>query len=316
MTERARRSVGERRGYGRPERVESRGTERRLRRIAKQLLPPILAEPIQRAVDRRRSPRSLDWEYLPLGWPDYDPTMPGWDAESVVATQLARWPTFVRSVEEGAPFGLSSEAAGPAEGDYGIHNTVMSFGYVLARAARDRGQLSILDWGGGLGHYYIYARALLPEVDFEYHCRDLPLLTAGGRQVLPNAQFHDTDEEALSRTYDLVLASSSLHYSRDWRRTLQGLASATDHYLYVTRQPFVETGPSFVVVQRPYRHGYETEYPGWFLNRTEFLAEARGFGLDLLREFLIAERPGVPGAPEQADYRGFLFAVPGSQVTG
>ena len=80
----------------------------------------------------------------------------------------------------------------------------------------------------------------------------------------------------------------------------------------MTRQPFVAAGPSFVVVQRPSRHGYLTEYPGWFLNRDEFLAEARGLGLELTREFLIAERPIVPDAPVQADYRGFLFAVPGA----
>jgi putative methyltransferase (TIGR04325 family) len=286
-----------------------------MRTKAKQLLPPIVAEPLRRLRDRLRSSDSLDWEYRAAGWPDSDPTIHGWDAESVLATQLARWPAFVGSVEGSGPFGLSNEAAGPTDGDYRTHNTVMSFGYVLARAAWGRSRLSMLDWGGGIGQYSIYAKALLPEVEHEYHCRDLSLLTAGGREVLPDATFHDTDESALARTYDLVLASSSLHYSRDWRGTLARLASVTKRYLYVTRQPLVETAPSFVVVQRPYRYGYMTEYPGWFLNRTEFLGEARGLGLALIREFLIAERPVVPGAPEQADYRGFLFAAPAGQET-
>ena len=225
-------------------------------------------------------------------------------------TQLARWPAFVRSVEGSAPFGLSNEAAGPGESDYQIHNTVMSFGYVLARAARGRGQLAMLDWGGGLGHYAVLARALLPEIELDYHCRDLPLLTRGGRDVLPEATFHDTDDSAFARSYDLVLASSSLHYAQDWRGLLARLVSVTGDYLYVTRQPFVPTAPSFVVVQRAHRNGYLTEYPGWFLNRNEFLDVARTLGLELRREFLIAERPVVPRAPEAADYRGFLFAAP------
>lgn len=274
-----------------------------------------MAEPIRRAVDGHRSSGASEWEYRPSGWPDGDSTIRGWNAESILATQLTRWPAFVRSVEGSTPFGLSNEAAGPTEGDYGTHNTVLTFGYVLARAAQGRGRLSMLDWGGGIGHYCIYAKALLPDVELEYHCRDLSLLTVGGRQVLPDATFHDSDETALARTYDLVLASSSLHYSRDWRGVLAKLASVTDHYLYVTRQPFVETASSFVVVQRPYRHGYMTEYPGWFLNRGEFLAETRVLGLELLREFLIAERPMVPGAPEQAEYRGFLFAAPSGRAT-
>jgi putative methyltransferase (TIGR04325 family) len=235
---------------------------------------------------------------------------PGWDAESVVSTQLARWRAFVRSVEGSSPLGLSNEAAGPTDRDYGTHNTVMSFAYVLARAAQGLSRVSLLDWGGGIGHYCIYAKALLPGVPVEYHCRDLSLLVTGGREVLPEATFHETDETALARKYDLVLASSSLHYSRDWRETFAKLASVADRYLYVTRQPFVRAARSFVVVQRPYRYGYMTEYPGWFLNREEFLAEAASLGLKLQREFLIAEQPVVPRAPEQASYRGFLFAAP------
>ncbi|HYM82602.1 MAG TPA: methyltransferase, TIGR04325 family [Candidatus Dormibacteraeota bacterium] len=190
----------------------------------------------------------------------------------------------------------------------------MSFGYVLARVGRGHGRLLMLDWGGGLGHYRIYAKSLLPEVEIEYHCRDLPTLTREGRRLQPDATFHDSDGAALQRKYDLVLASSSLQYSRDWRDILAKLASGTGRYLYVTRQPFVDSARSFVVIQRPYRHGYMTEYPGWFLNRDEFLGETRRLGLELVREFLIEERPFVPRAPEQGDYRGFLFRAPETMV--
>jgi putative methyltransferase (TIGR04325 family) len=183
----------------------------------------------------------------------------------------------------------------------------MSYGYVLGQAAHALDRITMLDWGGGIGHYEVYTRSLLPGVELDYHCRDLPELTKAGRTVLPGATFHDDDATALGRTYDLVLASSSLHYSQDWRSVLAKLAGATGRYLYVTRQPFVVGSPSFVVLQRPYRHGYATEYPGWFLNRDEFLQEAATLGLRLEREFLIDERPVVPGAPAQADYRGFLF---------
>jgi putative methyltransferase (TIGR04325 family) len=228
----------------------------------------------------------------------------------VVETQLERWPAFVRSLAAPAPFGVSNESAGGLL-DYGAHNTIATFGYVLARAAQGRKRLAMLDWGGGIGHYCIYARALLPDLKLDYHCRDLPNLVAGGRSVLPEGTFYVNEDEALARQYDLVVASSSLHYSRDWRPLLARLAEATAGYLYVTRQPFVKETGSFVVVQRPHRHGYQTEYPGWFLNRDEFLAAASESGLKLLREFLIWEIPNVPNAPEAADYRGFLFSTTG-----
>jgi hypothetical protein len=105
------------------------------------------------------------------------------------------------------------------------------------------------------------------------------------------------------------MASSSIHYSRDWRATLKQLAGVTDGHVFITRLPVVDNSPSFVVLQRPYSYGYQTEYPGWFLNRGEFLEAAKDLGLTLLKEFLVGERPGVPHAPEAADYRGFLFSV-------
>jgi putative methyltransferase (TIGR04325 family) len=290
--------------------TKPRGDGRLAKRIARAVLPPVIAGTYRELRRRSRKVAPPDWEYLPGGWPEPSTGSPGWNADSVVATQLERWPDFVRSVAAPAPFGLSNESAsGPP--NYGAHNTIMTFGYVLARAAQGKKRLSVLDWGGGIGHYCINARALLPELQLDYYCRDLPNLVAGGRTVLPEATFYVDEDEALAKRYDLVVASSSLHYSRDWRSLLARLAAATTDYLYVTRQPFVKEADSFVVVQRPHRFGYETEYPGWFLNRGEFLTAASDSGLTLLREFLIWEIPDVPNAPEAADYRGFLFAPTG-----
>jgi hypothetical protein len=53
-----------------------------------------------------------------------------------------------------------------------------------------------------------------------------------------------------------------------------------------------------------------TEYPGWFLNRKRVVEFVTQHGLVLEREFLVDERPYVPNAPEQAQYRGLLFRRP------
>lgn len=280
---------------------------RLVKRIARAVLPPVVTSAYRQLRRGSRDQGPPDWEYLPGGWPQPPTPSPGWNAESVANTQLERWPAFVQSVANGAPFGLSNESA-EGSPDYGIHNTIMTFGYVLARAAQGHKHLSMLDWGGGLGHYYVYAEALLPALELNYSCCDLPNLVAGGRSVLSGVTFYVNEDEALAQRYDLVVASGSLHYSRDWRPLLARLAAATTGYLYVTRQPLVRKVDSFVVVQRPHRFGYQTEYPGWFLNRDEFLTAAGESGLKLEREFLIWEIPDVPNAPEAADYGGFLFS--------
>jgi putative methyltransferase (TIGR04325 family) len=183
----------------------------------------------------------------------------------------------------------------------------MCFAYVLARAAHQRDRISMLDWGGGLGQYGLLARALVPEVEVEYHCHELALMADAGRELIPDATFHSDPTETFSRSYDLVMASGALHYVEDWRALLVQLAASTVRWLFITRQPFVEQASTFVVIQHPLNYGYDTEYPGWVLNRVEFLDAAAEAGLTLRRELLTGENPNMPSAPEQPEYKGMLF---------
>ncbi len=265
-------------------------------------IPPALLDPARRLAGLGRAP---EWEYLPHGWPAADGA--GWDDASVAEAQRARWPRFLAAVAGSGPLGIAHEQDTIARNDEAAHNTVMSFGYVVARAAAGRSALRVLDWGGGVGHYHVLARALVPGVALEWHVVDRPGTCEAGRALQPGVRFHD---HVPDDTFDLVLASSSLQYAEDWSAALETLARVTAGHLYVTRTPVVLQAPSFVVRQRAHAHGYATAYPGWFLNRDALLEVARGAGLSLEREFLIAERPHVPGAPEQASYRGFLFAAP------
>jgi putative methyltransferase (TIGR04325 family) len=271
--------------------------------FARRLLPPIVLDALRPLHSLGRRPA---WEMLPGGFASLPASARGWSDESILAAQRERWPAFVAALAGPGPLGVAHESPAIGREDLAAHHTVMAFAYVLARAARGRDRLSLLDWGGGIGHYAALARVLMPEVELEYDCRDLPLLCRHGRTLFPNATFHE-DDGCLDRTYDLVLASSSLQYREDWRGTLAGLARATGGWLFVTRLPVVRRVPSFVVVQRPSAHGYHTEYAGWFLNRGELLDEGARLGLALEREILIDERAVVAGAPEACEYRGFLF---------
>ena len=58
------------------------------------------------------------------------------------------------------PLGVHHETARVTTGDVGAHNMLVSFAYVVALAARGRERLSVLDWGGGLGHYEALARSV------------------------------------------------------------------------------------------------------------------------------------------------------------
>jgi putative methyltransferase (TIGR04325 family) len=197
------------------------------------------------------------------------------------------------------PLGAPIERADPLG-----QNAVLAWAYALARAADGGRALSVLDWGGALGHYYVFARKLLPDVDFDYHCRELPAVCAEGRRVLPEVTFHDSDD-CLNRTYDVVLASNSVHYEEEWRSRLRTLAAGS--WLFLTQVPLARHHPSFVVLQRAHEYGYATEYVGWVLSRQEVLDAASGCGLALVREFAIQPPFIIDGAPEPVAHGGFLF---------
>ena len=109
------------------------------------------------------------------------------------------------------------------------HNTAMTLAYVVARTSRHRDTLSVLDWGGGIGHQHAIVETTLPEIQCDWHIRELPAVCSEGRKTSPTVTFHDNDE-CLERGYDLVLASGSFQYSEDWRTHLHQLAGATlDH---------------------------------------------------------------------------------------
>ena len=273
------------------------------RGLAKRILPPALID----AGRRLNMPGSKEWVYMPSGWEECDGSGTGWNVASVVTAETAKWSTFLRLAAGTGPLGIAHEACLPSRLDPAAHNAVMTYGYVLARAAYDKGSISVLDWGGGLAHYYVFSRALLPNIELKYVCRDLPLMCEAGRRLLSDVVFCDDDVGLIGKSFDLTHAGTSLQYARDWRGALAVLASVTSSYLYVARLPVVERSHEFVVVQRAHRYGYDTQYACWYLPRGDFVLHAASCGLHLEREFVMMDRPYVHGAPEQGEYRGFLF---------
>ena len=66
-------------------------------------------------------------------------------------------------------------------------------------------------------------------------------------------------------------------------------------------------GGSFVVLQRAYAYGYDTEFLCWVLNRDELAAAAAAAGLELVREFVIGDAQYIRRAPAAVEVRGYLF---------
>ncbi|MEG3989216.1 methyltransferase, TIGR04325 family [Microcoleus sp. S28C3] len=259
---------------------------------------------VEEILEQQRQCYSLpEWEYIPQKWAKNNLKIKGWNVESILEIRKANWSRFRELLQ----------MAQPVANNHGTHNTYMAYAYVLALTAQRKERISILDWGGGLGEYYLLSKALLPDLEIDYHCKEVSVLCEAGRELLPEAKFYDDDSECFEQSYDLVVASSSLQYSENWQGVVSQLEAVSRSYLYITRLPIVHKAASFVVLQRPYQYGYGTEYLGWFLNRGEFLNYMNRGQMELVREFIMAEGFPVPGAPEPGEGRGFLFRPRGTE---
>lgn len=192
--------------------------------------------------------------------------------------------------------------------DVMFHNSAMTFAYAVARAAGRSERVTILDWGGATGQYYLLARALFPDLAIEYHCKEVPETARVGRRLAPEVVFIDEDRD-FDREYDLVMASNSLQYAEDWPRLLARLLGAGRGFVFLHQVPIVHRAATFAVMQRPYRYGYATEYVSWCFRRADLLQASREYGAVLTREFVHGFKPPVAGAPEPPEYRGFLLDV-------
>lgn len=279
-----------------------------MKKIIRELTPPLLWKSLRSL--KAVLTGYIEWEYMPNGWQEanIDPKIKGWDVESVLEAYRSNWSNFLQTLEGNLPFGISPESSSDVRVNPSFHNLMMTYAYALALASRNKLSISMLDWGGGIGHYYLISQKLVVNLEIDYHCKDVPTLTKYGSELFPQAHFY-IDETCLDRKYDFILASGSLQYSQDWATTLRRLSQATSGYLFVTRLPIVQNVPSYVMVQRPYQYGYDTEYLGWCLNRQEFLSIANSLGLTLIREFIVQESEFIHGAPEQPWYLGFLFSA-------
>jgi putative methyltransferase (TIGR04325 family) len=178
----------------------------------------------------------------------------------------------------------------------------VTFGYVLARAAHGKTTLSLLDYGGGLGHYYRLARIFMPDVHIDFHCKEVQSIAKEGLALNPEIHWY-SDDTFLRHDYDVVMINGSLQYVREWKDLLSRIASVTKEYLFLTRVPVVESANTYVAVQSV----YGTRMLHCQFNRAELLETVTGTGLRTIREFVVGDRPYVKGAPEQPVLRGWLF---------
>jgi putative methyltransferase (TIGR04325 family) len=212
---------------------------------------------------------------------------------------------MVDTISDTRPLAIISESSDKF--DLTGHNMLMTFLYVLSRAARGKERLSVLDWGGALGHFGLVARRLLPEVPIDYLVKDHPRTCQLGGKLNPTILFTSDDDGCLARSYDVVVANSSLQYIHYWKPLVARLSQSANPWLLINAVPVVKKVPSFVIVQRKRSRGFSEAFYSWAFNRDELISEVAGHGFRLERELMAWGDVFYWGSVEVTQGGGFLF---------
>ncbi len=251
----------------------------------------------------RRFERTARLKYLPQGWSE----LKTWNDDNISSSLEHHWPILLANLQGTGPLGVSHQPWYTTRDHLQNHNVMMSFGYVLGLAAHKLDSISILDWAGGIGHYYLYSKTLFPELKIDFHCHELPVFCQLGRKLLPEVHYYEDPREPLQRRYDLAICSGALHYFKDWRDQIRKLAAASTKYVYIARTYCVTSTPSFVVLNNWNLQGY-SKFLSWCISREELLECAEEAGMEAIREFVYRQQELVAeGAPARIKGYGFLL---------
>jgi putative methyltransferase (TIGR04325 family) len=142
-------------------------------------------------------------------------------------------------------------------------------------AARNNGQLNVLDFGGSLGSSYFQNRKLLealPQV--AWNVVEQPHYVEAGQEYIQDEQlgFYKTiDECLLENQPNVILLSSVLQYLEDPMALFKKLSSVNATCLIIDKTPFSSGSKDKLLVQRVPSSIYSASYPMWVFSMQKFL---------------------------------------------
>ncbi|MDI1290215.1 MAG: methyltransferase, TIGR04325 family, partial [bacterium] len=144
---------------------------------------------------------------------------------------------------------------------------------LMWQAARRKGVLNVLDFGGSLGSTYRQYSRLLADLDVRWGVVEQATFVAAGRRFADgHLSFHD-DIESCARSLhpNLGLFSSVLQYLPDPYAVIDAVAATGVEILVIDRTPMTNTPADIPAVQVVPESIYAASYPSWLLSRERLI---------------------------------------------
>jgi putative methyltransferase (TIGR04325 family) len=152
--------------------------------------------------------------------------------------------------------------------------------FMAAIMAGETGEVTILDFGGGLELDYLRVVFAMPDpCSVRCHIIENSIVCEAGQRIFGDdsrVEFHTSIPEDL-QAVNIVHLGSSLHYIEDWRTAIQKLTAYRPHYVLFTDLiagdiPTYATGQNY----------YGSIIPCWFFNINEIVDAMSNAGFQLI----------------------------------
>ncbi len=185
-----------------------------------------------------------------------------------------------------------------------IHYSYPLLAGLMWIAARNKGNLNVLDFGGALGSSYYQNLPFLKTLkSVEWYIVEQPGFVKAGREDFSgdNLQFYYSVDDCLKeRKIDVCLLSSVLQYLEKPFDLLSLIRQRGIQFIIIDRTPMIN-GKDRITVQKVYPAIYKAKYPCWFFNKTDFLNFMKP-DFELVIEFGALDKANI-----RSEFKGYIF---------
>jgi putative methyltransferase (TIGR04325 family) len=171
-------------------------------------------------------------------------------------------------------------------------------------AAKNKGHLNVLDFGGSLGSSFYQNKQFLDSLEEVHWCIvEQPGFVKAGLVDFASDRLHFfyTIEDCLkSYNIDVILLSSVLQYLEEPYKLLDQIRSLKIGNIIIDRTPFI-AGKDRITVQKVKPGIYKASYPCWFFNKKKFISS-------LATDYnIILEFDAMDEANIKSEFKGFIM---------
>ena len=176
-------------------------------------------------------------------------------------------------------------------------------------AARNNGELNVLDFGGSLGTSYFQNRKFLSSLkSVSWHVVEQEHFVNKGKAYIEDdvLKFHSSIEESVkSVSPNVILLSGVAQYLPDPPWLFGQIDSVKADVLLFDRAPFTADNKNTICIQKVPSDIYKASYPMWLLSRNNMLGQLSNWKVH--ESFASPEGHVISEAGLEFEFSGYIF---------